>query len=75
MENVVCATCHDLEGAVAKPQPGYSHFERVHALVLEREAECAQCHADMFPYDAEQHQIDRVAQVESCKTCHLAREH
>ena len=75
MQSQVCATCHDLEGLIAEERRGYSHFEKVHELVLERESRCAQCHVEMFPYDSEAHRIDRVAQVESCKSCHLAREH
>lgn len=75
MENAICATCHDLEALVADSRTGYSHFRKVHEIVIEREASCAQCHADMFPYDADRHRTDPVAQAESCKSCHLAREH
>jgi flavocytochrome c len=75
MENEVCETCHDVSSMVSKSQPGYSHFEKVHEIILERQASCAECHSDMFPYDSERHRIDRVAQIESCKTCHLASEY
>ncbi len=74
-DNAVCAVCHDIEALIAEPRNGYSHFEKVHGLVLTGGQACAQCHAEMFPYDMEAHVMDRVAQVETCKSCHLAREH
>ncbi len=58
MADEVCMTCHDMEALVSEARAGYSHFERVHGLVLERGTTCGQCHAEMFPYDVDRHQID-----------------
>ena len=70
-----CATCHDLAGLIEDPRPGYTHFENVHRVVLERQYDCGRCHAEMLPIDLDRHAIDRVAQIESCKSCHVATEH
>jgi predicted oxidoreductase len=66
-----CAACHDVEAQVATPRKGYWHFERVHRIVKERVIGCVQCHADMSPYRPTAHRIDRVAQIDSCRHCHL----
>ena len=70
-----CATCHDLPGLIEDSRPGYTHFENVHRVVLERQYDCGRCHAEMLPIDLDRHAIDRVAQIESCKSCHVATEH
>ena len=69
-----CATCHDLPGLIEDPRPGYTHFENVHRVVLERQYDCGRCHAEMLPIDLDRHVIDRVAQIESCKSCHVSTE-
>ncbi|HXV60966.1 MAG TPA: FAD-dependent oxidoreductase, partial [Vicinamibacteria bacterium] len=74
LDQTACVTCHDLEEQIASPRWGYSHFEKVHRIVGERGAICSQCHAEMFPYDSDRHAIDRLSQVETCKSCHLAAE-
>jgi flavocytochrome c len=74
LDQTPCVTCHDLGDLIATPRRGYSHFENVHRVVSERGLSCGSCHREMFPYDADRHQIDRLAQVETCRTCHLASE-
>lgn len=69
-----CAGCHDVAAQVASSRKGYSHFEKVHRVVGERTYDCALCHADMWPFDLARHRIDRVAQVASCRHCHVAQE-
>ena len=81
-----CAACHDLPGLIEDPRPGYTHFENVHRVrppslpsqdersVLERQYDCGRCHAEMLPIDLDRHVIDRVAQIENCKSCHVSTE-
>lgn len=70
-----CQSCHNLEAALAgPPRRGYSHFEKVHRVVLERKNDCASCHAEMGRYRPGAHAIDRVAQIETCLSCHVAVE-
>jgi len=69
-----CATCHDIEAQVASPRRGYSHFEKVHRVVGERKYDCARCHSEMWPFDLERHRVDRVAQIVTCRNCHVAQE-
>jgi uncharacterized protein len=66
-----CAACHDVGALGATPRKGYWHFERVHRIAGERAMRCVQCHADMSPYRPTAHRIDRVAQIDSCRHCHL----
>jgi flavocytochrome c len=69
-----CAACHDVAAQVASPRRGYSHFEKVHRVVGERKYDCARCHAEMWPFELERHRVDRVAQIASCRHCHVADE-
>jgi flavocytochrome c len=69
-----CLACHDLATEVAASRRGYSHFEKVHRVVLERKHECAQCHSIPMPFDPESHRINRLEQIENCKFCHVAEE-
>lgn len=66
-----CAACHQIAGLLATPRAGFWHFERVHRRVAETKLECLTCHAEMTPFRPEQHRIDRVAQIDSCRHCHL----
>lgn len=71
-----CQSCHNLEAAIAgPPRRGYSHFEKAHNVVIERKYECASCHSELGRYRPGAHRIDRVAQIESCRSCHVAVEH
>jgi len=71
--NSECSGCHDVAGQIEKHQAGFTHFDSAHRVVLERKFECVQCHAMPMPFDAETHHVDRVAQIENCETCHVAR--
>ncbi len=71
--NSECLACHDVAGQIAKHEPGFTHFESAHRVVLERNYQCVQCHNIPMPFDSEMHHTDSVAQIESCKTCHVAR--
>jgi predicted oxidoreductase len=72
--NDTCKICHDVEALVEEPRPGYSHFEKVHRVVVDESFDCAACHREMFPIDLERHRIDAVGQIETCKSCHVATE-
>ena len=69
-----CQSCHDLAGAIASPRPGYSHFEKVHGVVLERRYECLECHTTFGRYEPASHRIDPVAHIATCVRCHVAVE-
>jgi flavocytochrome c len=69
-----CLRCHAMPKLLATSRPGYRHFELVHQAVTERKLPCVACHAEMAPFRAGSHQIDRVAQVQTCAVCHLGKE-
>jgi predicted oxidoreductase len=68
---VPCASCHAMDGLLARPRPGYWHFERVHDRVRASKKDCVACHVEMSPFQPGRHRIDRVAQIETCARCHL----
>ena len=70
-----CESCHDVQALLATTRRGYEHFEKVHRVVVERRLACQDCHASMQPFREDSHVVDRVAQIEACASCHLAREH
>jgi succinate dehydrogenase/fumarate reductase flavoprotein subunit len=55
---------------IATPRPGYLHFEKVHALVLARNFDCAKCHTEASPLAATEAQIDRESMIKACAICH-----
>ncbi len=65
-----CAGCHNLTNLVAAKRNGYWHFEHSHKLVLSRRLNCTGCHAEMAPFRAESHKIDRQLQSTVCQHCH-----
>ncbi|MBI5083684.1 MAG: FAD-binding protein [Acidobacteria bacterium] len=67
-----CADCHPLAQLVGSPRPGFYHFERAHAIVVERSLSCQVCHAEMAPFEPGDHKIDRAAQIDTCAVCHLS---
>ena len=71
-DSTSCVKCHDLAAVMAKPRSGYWHFEKAHRLVLERRQGCVECHAEMVPYKAHSHRINRLAQIVTCASCHVA---
>ncbi len=73
-ENETCQSCHDLPALLATSRQGYSHFEKVHRVVLEKDFTCRTCHEEMFPIDLGSHRIDALRQIDTCKNCHVATE-
>ncbi len=69
-EDVACLRCHDVTKDVARRRAGYWHYEQSHTKVLARRYACSSCHADLFPYRAAGHQLDRSAVVTFCRACH-----
>jgi len=72
-DSTSCVKCHDLAALIAKPRSGYWHFEKAHRVVLERRQGCLECHAEMSPYRAQQHRINRLVQIATCPSCHVAQ--
>lgn len=73
-ESASCVACHDLTARLAKPHPGFWHFELAHRVSLERGTDCRICHAELTPYRPDAHRIHPQALAASCVQCHLARE-
>jgi len=69
-----CVDCHDIPAQLAEGQPGFWHFEQVHRLVLVRGTDCRECHAELAPYQDQNHQINSLALTATCIGCHVARE-
>jgi len=67
-----CNGCHDIPALVKEKRNGYWHFEHVHQLVLARKLNCTGCHAEMAPFKAGSHQIDRQLQSAVCQHCHTS---
>ncbi len=59
-----------LRQLVTEPRPGYLHFEKAHAVVLERNLDCAQCHREPSPLALTAVQLDRHALIQACVVCH-----
>ena len=70
VDSAQCTKCHDLETLVESERPGYLHFELAHGVVLERKAECIQCHGELFPYEEDRHRTAPVRQATVCRNCH-----
>ena len=68
--NSECLKCHDVPDDVTRQRAGHWHFEQSHAKALEREYACSSCHADVFPYRASSHRLDRGSMVTYCRACH-----
>ncbi len=67
-----CLGCHDIPKLIAKERPGYWHFERAHRIVVARGLNCTGCHAEMAPFRASSHRIDRELQTGTCQHCHMS---
>jgi succinate dehydrogenase/fumarate reductase flavoprotein subunit len=65
-----CSECHDLPKLVEAGRDGYWHFEHSHRLVISRKLNCTGCHAEMAPFRAAGHRIDRQLQTAVCQHCH-----
>lgn len=73
--SAVCLECHDMQKHVAEPRNGYWHFEKVHAAVISDTAtHCIDCHAELSPFQDDQHRIDPGNLANTCGRCHLGRE-
>jgi succinate dehydrogenase/fumarate reductase flavoprotein subunit len=59
-----------LRQLVTEPRPGQLHFEKAHAVVLERNFDCAQCHRESSPLALTAERLDRHALVQACVICH-----
>jgi succinate dehydrogenase/fumarate reductase flavoprotein subunit len=66
-----CLGCHDIPKLISKERPGYWHFERAHRIVLSRGLNCTGCHAEIAPFRAAAHKIDRELQTAVCQHCHV----
>jgi hypothetical protein len=72
-QNTACLTCHTLPVLVNAKRSGFWHFEKVHAVVLEKQFACASCHAEVNATPAVQpelHKIDPRQQLLTCGICH-----
>ena len=69
-----CIECHDIESHLAEPRPGFWHFEKSHAVAMERGTDCRQCHAELAPYREKQHRMNPQVLTTSCVRCHVAQE-
>jgi len=65
-----CLSCHAVAAQAPLKRSGYWHYEQSHQKVLDRAYPCAQCHSDLYPYNARRHQVDRLAQTLHCASCH-----
>ena len=65
-----CLRCHDVNKDVVRRRAGYWHYEQSHAKVLARGYACSSCHANLHPYRAATHHLDRSAIVTFCRACH-----
>jgi flavocytochrome c len=71
----LCLSCHNLPELVTQRRAGYWHFENVHKVVLARGFDCVKCHAELSPaYMPDLHRIDRFAQIQVCRYCHLGED-
>ena len=59
-----------LRQLVTQPRPGYLHFEKAHAVVLEQNFDCVRCHREPSPLALNADQLDRRALIQACVICH-----
>ena len=59
-----------LRQLVAEPRPGYLHFEKAHAVVLEQNFDCVRCHRESNPLALTADQLDRHTLIQACAICH-----
>ncbi len=63
-------TAADLASLLARPRPGFWHFETSHAVVLERQYDCVMCHSARLPFEMPKDRGTTLAQTEVCTNCH-----
>lgn len=59
-----------LRQLLAEPRPGYLHFEKAHAVVLEQNFDCTRCHREPSPLALTADHLDRRALIQACVICH-----
>ncbi len=59
-----------LRQLISQPRPGYLHFEKAHAVVLDRNDSCARCHREPLPLTLTAEQLDRRTLIQACGYCH-----
>jgi len=59
-----------LRQLVTEPRPGFLHFEKAHAVVLEQNLDCAKCHRESSPLALTAEHLDRHALIQACVICH-----
>ncbi len=59
-----------LRQLLTEPRPGYLHFEKAHAVVLERNLDCAKCHRESSPLALTADQLDLDTLIQACVICH-----
>lgn len=69
-DDLQCLACHNVAADVKRGRAAFWHFEQSHAKVLDRQYTCARCHADLAPFQAARHRLDRSASVTQCVVCH-----
>ena len=69
-----CRECHDMHVLLKNQRDGYWHFEHSHRIVLERELDCLECHAELAPYQESRHRMNPRMLTSSCIYCHVAQE-
>jgi succinate dehydrogenase/fumarate reductase flavoprotein subunit len=63
----------ELESLLATSREGYWHFETSHAMVLERQYDCTECHSAEVPFFPVNNRASKSAQIDVCSTCHGRR--
>ncbi|MFP6751680.1 MAG: FAD-dependent oxidoreductase [Pirellulaceae bacterium] len=69
-----CWKCHDIHASLGSQRDGYWHFEHSHRIVLERDLDCLECHAELAPYQESRHLMNPRMLTFSCVFCHVAQE-
>ena len=69
-----CWKCHDIHASLGSQRDGYWHFEHSHRIVLERDLDCLECHAELAPYQESKHLMNPRMLTFSCVFCHVAQE-
>jgi len=68
--SAAAADNNSLAMLVGNHREGYWHFERSHRVVLDRDYACTRCHTESWPTGPAIGQTARLAQLESCTSCH-----
>ena len=69
-QDVVLMSATQLQAMLNTVGAATWHFAQAHATVLERKLDCAQCHSNQWPTAPASGRAARIAQLDSCTTCH-----